>query len=644
MTPPDPGNAAFPDQSAGPILDSNAVLIESVRHLQAREAHLQGLLESAPDSVMGMNIEGLVTDWSLGAERVLGWTREEAIGKRMSELIIPPKYREAHEKGMRKTLETGVARVINRIIEIEAQHKSGEIFPVELSIWTIANDSGNGFGAVVRDVSSRYKAQNALRDSEERYRLVVEHLGEGMFVAVGDRIVFANRMASDIMRIAPDEMLGSDPIEWVHPDDRAGVVALRTQLMLKEVIAPNYELRHVGRDGVVRWLNIRPSAVKWEGHNATVTFFSDVTERRNVAEALQRTSSEREAILNNALVGIVFGLDRSPQWVNDKFAEMVGYSREELVSKDTLQIHANRETWEQLGREQRAALAESGTYSNERQLKRKNGELFWVQMAGQCIRKGDFGAGVIWTFLDITERRNAEEDTRAALVKQRELNDLRSRFVAMTSHEFRTPLATILSSAELLKYYGERLPKVETLGILKTIEEGVQRMTLMLDRVLLLGKADAHMLEFQPAEIDLMALCKALLDEARSQHASSGCEWTVECVDLPPKGQFDAKLLRHIFGNLLSNAAKYSPRGSTVLFRISGLGGRVVFEVADQGIGIPTEEIPYLFQSFHRASNVGDIQGTGLGLAIVKNSVDLHGGTIEVSSTAGLGTRFTVTI
>ena len=214
----------------------------------------------------------------------------------------------------------------------------------------------------------------------------------------------------------------------------------------------------------------------------------------------------------------------------------------------------------------------------------------------------------------------------------------------MTSHEFRTPLATILSSAELLKYYGERLPKVETLGILKTIEEGVQRMTLMLDRVLLLGKADAHMLEFQPAEIDLMALCKALLDEARSQHASSGCEWTVECVDLPPKGQFDAKLLRHIFGNLLSNAAKYSPRGSTVLFRISGLGGRVVFEVADQGIGIPTEEIPYLFQSFHRASNVGDIQGTGLGLAIVKNSVDLHGGTIEVSSTAGLGTRFTVTI
>lgn len=768
MTPPDPGDTALPQSTVATGVGSNAALMASVRQLQAREAHLLGLLESAPDSVLGMDVEGMVTDWNLGAERILGWTREEALGKRMSDLIIPPKYREAHEKGMRKTLETGVARVINRIIEIEAQHKSGEIFPIELSIWTIANDSGNGFGAFVRDVSSRHKAQNALRHSEERYRSVVEHLGEGMFVTQNNRIVFTNQLASEIMHIPVDGMMGSDPVDWIHPEDRPSVLALRNKLVQKQAIQPQYELRHIGRDGVVRWLSIRPSTVNWEGgpatltffseithqklmvealkrseerykaviehvdsgmvvlqddhlvyanpraaeivrmsvdevlsvgflhgvhpddhalildrrrrrlagenvpgryevrllhkdgsicwielgvsvvpwdgRPATITFFSDVTERKNVSQALLRTSSEREAILNNALVGIVFGVDRSPQWVNDKFAEMVGFSREELVGQDTSHIHPDRSLWERLGHEQRAALAVSGTYSDERQLKRRNGELFWVQMAGQCIRKGDLEAGVIWTFLDITERRNAEEDARAALVKQRELNDLRSRFVAMTSHEFRTPLAAILSSAELLKYYGERLPKTETLGILKTIEDGVQRMTQMLDRVLLLGKAEAHMLEFQPGNVDLTALCKALVDEARSLHASSGCEWGVEFFDVPPTGHYDPKLLRHIFSNLLSNAVKYSPQGGTVLFRVSRVDSQTIFEVVDQGIGIPTEEIPYLFQSFHRASNVGDIQGTGLGLAIVKNSVDLHGGTIEVSSVPGQGSRFTVKI
>jgi signal transduction histidine kinase len=212
----------------------------------------------------------------------------------------------------------------------------------------------------------------------------------------------------------------------------------------------------------------------------------------------------------------------------------------------------------------------------------------------------------------------------------------------MTSHEFRTPLATILSSAELLKYYGDQLPPEEKLEVLQTIENGVHRMTRMLDRVLLLGKAEAQMLEFAPRALDLIALCKSMVDDVRVQLPDSRCSVVTQFTPPSRSRLYDEKLLRHIFGNLLSNAIKYSPNGGQVTFTVQPEGEKMLMTVSDEGIGVPADELAHLFESFHRASNVGDIQGTGLGLAIVKNSVNLHGGTITVRSVAGQGTTFTV--
>ena len=175
-----------------------------------------------------------------------------------------------------------------------------------------------------------------------------------------------------------------------------------------------------------------------------------------------------------------------------------------------------------------------------------------------------------------------------------------------------------------------------------TIETSVQRMTRMVDRVLLLGTVEAQMLAFQPQPLDLRTLCQSLVEDARRQQPQATCEVVADFAGAPARGLFDEKLIRHIFGNLLSNAIKYSPHGGKVCFRVAASDSRTAFEVSDQGIGIPSGEIAHLFESFHRASNVGTIPGTGMGLAIVKNSVDLHGGTIEVTSEAGKGTRFVV--
>ncbi len=360
--------------------------------------------------------------------------------------------------------------------------------------------------------------------------------------------------------------------------------------------------------------------------------------------ALRRTTFEREAMLNTALVGISFNIQDKIVWVNEKCAEMSGLRRDDLMGQSPRIFYESDEAYATERAKSEASLRQHGTYNGERYTLRQNGERIWVLLAGRCVEGNDPDAGVIWTLLDVTARRQAEDDIRGALERQRELNVLRSRFVAMTSHEFRTPLASILSSAELLRYYSDRVSAEERLGMLQSIEAGVQRMTQMLDRILLIGKAEAEMLEFSPQPIDLKELCIQLIKEANLQHTSAKSAIVLDWQMEPAEQCFDEKLCRHIFSNLLSNALKYSPDGGDVQMRVHTERGRTVFEVRDQGIGIPADELHHLFDSFHRASNVGTIAGTGLGLSIVKKSVELHGGTISVSSSIDEGTCFTVSL
>ena len=273
------------------------------------------------------------------------------------------------------------------------------------------------------------------------------------------------------------------------------------------------------------------------------------------------------------------------------------------------------------------------------------GQNLWVHAEAIAVGAQDGSTQkFIATFMDVSQLRAAQADTLAALQRQKELNELRARFVAMASHEFRTPLATILSSAQLIRQYKDRLDANEREDLLQSVETGVLRMTAMLDRILLINKADAQMLEFRPERLNAIALCQSIVDEVEQQfvtpHSSIDTQY-----ELPEAvGDYDPKLLRHILGNLLSNAIKYSANSGPVVFKVHRQGGNTVFEVQDQGIGIPPSDLPELFEPFHRGSNVLDIKGTGLGLTIVKKSVEMHGGDIAVQSELGRGTCFRVTL
>jgi signal transduction histidine kinase len=254
---------------------------------------------------------------------------------------------------------------------------------------------------------------------------------------------------------------------------------------------------------------------------------------------------------------------------------------------------------------------------------------------------------VLATLRDVTERRLMQEERmqaemlRIEVSKERELLRIKEQFISTVSHEFRTPLTVILSSSEILERYHNRLNLENQMAYLYKIQKQVRFMTEMLDDILLISRASDGKLTCNPQPIDLVAVCRALFEQAQLS-AAPRQRFLFRAPDNLGEILLDEKLLQHIIVNLLSNAVKYSPAGGDIRLDIEAEDEWIVFRISDQGIGIPAKDQARLFETFQRASNTGTIQGTGLGLAIVKDSVTAHGGRIDVESQEGVGTTFTV--
>ncbi len=235
----------------------------------------------------------------------------------------------------------------------------------------------------------------------------------------------------------------------------------------------------------------------------------------------------------------------------------------------------------------------------------------------------------------------AKDDLARALSQERELGEMKSRFVSLVSHEFRTPLGITMSAVEVLRHYGGKITPEKHSELHEDIHAATLQMAGLMEQVLLLGKAEAGKIGWQPAHVDLPVLCEKIVDEGLSAtHRRCPVNFTAE-------GNFDGamvdeSLVRHIIGNLLSNAVKYSAEGSPVEFTLSREGDKAVLKLQDHGIGIPMADQAKLFDAFHRASNVGETPGTGLGLLLVKHCVDQHRGTMQMQTEEGVGTTFTV--
>ena len=376
----------------------------------------------------------------------------------------------------------------------------------------------------------------------------------------------------------------------------------------------------------------------------------EICERARTEAALKESSQrlrESEERFRKAFrsipahVSIVRLSDRRFIEVNEGFVSDSGYKKSEIIGKTSMELNLwgsdqARETFFE------KFLNDGFVHSFEAEFRSKNGRIDAALISAERIEI-DQQPCVLALSLTITDRKRAEEELKLSLDRERELNRLRTSFVSLVSHEFRTPLGIIHSSAEILERYIDRLPEKERLLQLRAIQSHALRMNGLMEGVLVFGRAEAGRLEFRPIDFDWLEATRKWSEEARTS-TNNKCDINITMGNIPRPAHGDPELIRHITTNLLSNAIKYSPAGSPIELLVDSENGDGVLRIRDRGIGIPDEDRQKLFTAFHRGRNVGQAPGTGLGLVVIRHCLDHHHGSIDFESNENSGTTVTVRI
>jgi PAS domain S-box-containing protein len=351
----------------------------------------------------------------------------------------------------------------------------------------------------------------------------------------------------------------------------------------------------------------------------------------------------------------IFGIDSKGlvnEW-NQTSEKITGFTKEEVLGKDLVQTYITEDYRKSVKQVLDDALKGKETANYEFPLFSKDGDRLMV-LLNSSTRRSVNGKinGVLGVGQDITElvgsRKKLERRTREldeALKNEKELNELKSRFVSIASHEFRTPLSAINFAAGSIKKYRDKMEPIMVAKKLDKIENQVLHMTQLLDDILIVGQAEAGEIRNHPLTLNLGEFISEIIEEVYSSFNESHEVLLIGPEELKSTDIFiDEKLGRNIFINLLSNAVKFSPNAHQVTVELSSEKDHTIISVTDFGIGIPKSEVKNIFTPFTRGKNVDLIQGTGLGLSIVKEAVDLIGGEIVINSKVGKGTTFSVKI
>ncbi|MCX6304152.1 MAG: PAS domain S-box protein [Bacteroidetes bacterium] len=392
-------------------------------------------------------------------------------------------------------------------------------------------------------------------------------------------------------------------------------------------------------------LTITPVFAQGNKISSYIAISIDLTEKKVMERALR----ESEARWNFALEGSGDGvwdwnMKTNNVFFSKQWKEMLGYDDAgPYMLRDWQKWVHPEDKKERKADLEKHFRGETEVYMNEHRVLCRDGEYKWVFDRGKIVSKDPDGkpSRIIGTYTDITGRKLLEQTLRDGIAREKELNELKSKFVSVASHEFRTPLATILAISESLSAYGDRMTKEQQQLRLGRIRVQVAHLNKIIEEILHLSKLQAKEVALEPEYFDIAALFIDIVEGFRAQRGLGG-----RLVFQPPAASIPVTLDKNqvslVLTNLLTNAFKYSgPEDPVTLVVVPG-PGRVVFTVEDKGIGIPDDDLRHLFKPFYRASNTGHISGTGLGLNIIMESVTRHGGTIDVDSEVNKGTIFTV--
>ncbi len=629
----------------GKIVGFGGVVEEITARKKSEEtmARLAAIVHSSHDALFSEDLDGIVTSWNPGAEQIFGYRAEEIVGTSIMRLM--PADRQAAERGLQRQIVDGE---LGGTFEEIRLTKDGREFPASITIAPLKDAAGKVIGTsrVLRDVTERKRAEEVLRENAAVFSTLIAQAPMGTYVVDAQfrmRQINAEAMPA-FGSVHP--LIGRDFQEVVEilwgPEVGGTIIGvLRHTLATGErfISPPFTEQRHdVGIKQTYEWEMQRVTLP--DGQHGVVCYFQEVTERARAAEAL-RASQERmhlaaeatgvgiwewnavtNAIRWDAMMFQIYGIEPTPDRLVHYQDWRGAVLPEELAENEAIL----QET-----------IRRGGQSTREFRIQRRSdGECRWIH-AVETVRANHEGTAewVLGTNLDVTERKNAEQTIRDEAKRKDE-------FLAMLGHELRNPLAAIRHAVQIAHETPDDHDACHwAAGVIDCQSAQLSRMV---DDLLDVARINRGRIDLRPETLDLQKVLESAIAVVQ-RLVRKGRHHFIQEIGSNLRVTGDAARLQQVYVNLLNNAAKYTPETGTIRLEARCEGAEVIITISDNGVGIPSDLLPHVFDLFRQADSTLDRSqgGLGIGLSVVKSLVEMHHGRITVESRAGtVGTTVTV--
>ncbi len=619
--------------------------IERERSLRESKERFETLAETSPFAIFVFQIEKIV--YANGtAEKITGFKRDEIVGEKFWDFVHPD-YRD-----------------IVRVRELDRQ-RGKDIRPYECKIVTKGGEekwlqiTGNRIiwegmpaGIITAiDITTIKIAEKSLRESEKKFRTLAECSPLDIMVVQSERIVYTNFEKALVTGYSREELLSMKFLDIVHPEYREEVTEKYNNIISGKQVSP-FECKLLDKNGKEKWVLLSGSLIKWSGEPSILVIILDITDRKRAEEEALKAKKRLENILHAVADGIrIVGMDYKVKMINRRMARMAKVKMTEGIGMVCSEMFG----CDQCGTDEcslRRVLRTGKSFQTETLRFTRDGKAIPCLQYVTPLRDTDGNiVGIIEDFRDISMIKRTEEKLRRAhqiLKKKNEqlekLNNLKSLFLNITSHELRTPMAAIKGYAQLLEMdLSDKLDEKQK-NILHTIVRNIDRLDRLINDILDVSRLESGTLKIVPEKCRIEEIIDRAIETMRGQAQMKDIkiEKLVE-YDLPELF-IDKYRMEQVVTNLLSNAIKFSNRNSRIIVRASKKGDKVVLEIQDFGRGIPKNKLKKIFEPFYQVDSGMDRKfgGAGLGLTIVKGIVEAHGGNVEVESKVREGTTFRI--
>ena len=634
-------------------------------NLEATNAQLNAVLDAATQaSIIATDPQGLITVFNTGAERMLGYSAEEMVGKQ-----TPCRIHSASEVEKRgKELSAEFGRPIEGF-DVFVEHarrggyeerewtyvrKDGTHLTVTLAVTSQYDTKNNliGFLGVAKDITERRRAQKALEESEKRIRTIVDNALEGIItINEQDLIESFNKAAEKIFGYTADELIGQnvnvlmpEPYRSEHDQYIANYLETRES----KIIGVGREVVGIRSDGYVFPMELSMSEVILDHRRIFVGITRDITERIRAEKTIRESEERLQDFLDNAN-DLIQSVDPEGRlvYVNRAWREKMGYLDEETRNLFLFDlIHpAYRNHCQTLFRK---VMAGEVLKDIEVMFLTKDRREIILSGSANCRFENGMPVATRSIFRDITESKQAEKELRKTKEAAEEANRAKSQFLANMSHELRTPLNSVIGFANILLKNKGRNFREQDLNFLSKILDNGKHLLNLINDILDLSKIEAGRMELEISSFSLERLVKEILAQMEGQVRQKEIRLIAEIPESLPWIETDEGKLSQVLINLVGNAVKFTEKGSvTVSVETEAATGRPIrIRVKDTGIGIPPDRLEMIFEAFRQAdgSTTRKFGGTGLGLTISRSLCRLMRHRLEVESEVGQGSVFTVNL